>query len=97
MHSSSVTRRSALLGTSSRGCVVAGLLALVAAGFADATWTLWPKHEWDVAGGAALVLAAGGEVWLPRGGHLLWNRARPRFRSFAAAGVGCRAMAERYC
>lgn len=72
-------------------------LALVAAGFADATWTLWPKHEWDVAGGAALVLAAGGEVWLPRGGHLLWNRARPRFRSFAAAGVGCRALAERYC
>ncbi|MGC6489016.1 MAG: inositol monophosphatase family protein [Planctomycetota bacterium] len=72
-------------------------LALVAAGFADATWTMWPKHEWDVAAGAALVLAAGGEVWLPRGGHLLWNRPRPRFRSFAAARPGCRAMAERYC
>jgi myo-inositol-1(or 4)-monophosphatase len=68
-------------------------LALVAAGFADATWTMWPKHEWDVAAGAALVLAAGGEVWLPRGGHLRWNRPRPRFTSFAAAGRGCRALA----
>ena len=69
-------------------------LALVAAGFADATWTMWPKHEWDVAAGAALVLAAGGEIWLPRGGHLLWNRSRPRFRSFAGARAGVRAAAE---
>ena len=72
-------------------------LALVAADFADATWTMWPKHEWDVAAGAALVLAAGGEVWLPRGGHLRWNRARPRFVSFAAARSGWRARVERYC
>jgi myo-inositol-1(or 4)-monophosphatase len=39
---------------------VAYKLALVAAGLADATWTLSPKHEWDVAGGVALILAAGG-------------------------------------
>lgn len=73
---------------------VAYKLALVAAGHADATWTLSPKHEWDVAAGAALVRAAGGEVWLPRGGHLLWNRSRPRFLSFAAAGPGRRAAVE---
>jgi myo-inositol-1(or 4)-monophosphatase len=73
---------------------VAYKLALVAAGFADATWTMQPKHEWDVAAGAALVLAAGGEVWLPRGGHLLWNRRRPRLLSFAAARVGWRARVE---
>jgi myo-inositol-1(or 4)-monophosphatase len=42
---------------------VAYKLALVAAGLADATWTLVPKHEWDVAAGVALVLAAGGTVW----------------------------------
>lgn len=72
---------------------VAWQLALVAAGLADMTWTLHPKHEWDVAAGAALVRGAGGEVWLPRGGHLLWNRARPRFRSFAAAGPGQRERA----
>lgn len=64
---------------------IAYMLALVAAGVADATWTNHPKHEWDVAAGAALVLASGGECWLPRGGHLLWNRNRPRFLSFAAA------------
>lgn len=69
---------------------VAYELALVAAGWADATVTLHPKHEWDVAAGAALVAAAGGETWLPRGGHLLWNRSRPRFLSFAAAGPGRR-------
>ena len=41
---------------------VAYKLALVAAGLADATWTLCPKHEWDVAAGTALVTAAGGFV-----------------------------------
>src|ERR1700683_2036550 len=33
-------------------------LARVAAGLADATWTLVPKHEWDIAAGAALVNSA---------------------------------------
>lgn len=69
---------------------VAYKLALVAGGAADATLTLHPKHEWDVAAGAALVREMGGELWLPRGGHLLWNRSRPRFLSFAAARAGVR-------
>ncbi|HKX76747.1 MAG TPA: 3'(2'),5'-bisphosphate nucleotidase CysQ, partial [Acidimicrobiia bacterium] len=41
---------------------VAYKLARVACGLADATWTLVPKHEWDVAAGVALVRAAGGWV-----------------------------------
>jgi len=41
---------------------VAYKLALVSAGLADATFTLTPKHEWDGAAGAALVLSAGGFV-----------------------------------
>jgi myo-inositol-1(or 4)-monophosphatase len=41
---------------------VAYKLGLVAAGLTDATWTLVPKNEWDVAAGAALVLAGGGDV-----------------------------------
>jgi myo-inositol-1(or 4)-monophosphatase len=41
---------------------IAYKLALVAAGLADATWTVTPKHEWDVAAGVALVRAAGGFV-----------------------------------
>ena len=41
---------------------VAYKLALVSAGLADATFTLTPKNEWDVAGGSALVQSAGGFV-----------------------------------
>ena len=44
---------------------VAYKLALVSAGLADATWTLSPKHEWDVAAGVALVSASGRRVGLP--------------------------------
>jgi myo-inositol-1(or 4)-monophosphatase len=39
---------------------VAYKLALVAAGLADATFTLSPKHDWDIAAGVALVHSAGG-------------------------------------
>ncbi len=66
---------------------VAYKLALVAAGRADATWTLVPKHEWDVAAGVALVLAAGGEV---RAGHpeeALFNRREPRLTRLIAANA----------
>ncbi len=41
---------------------VAYKLARVSAGLADATFTLTPKHIWDVAGGTALVESAGGFV-----------------------------------
>ncbi len=50
---------------------VAYKLGLVAAGLADATWTLVPKSEWDVAAGIALVHAAGGEART-----LAWNAPR---------------------
>src|SRR5438128_11622947 len=41
---------------------VAYKLALVSAGLADATFTLAPKNEWDVAAGSALVESSGGFV-----------------------------------
>ncbi len=41
---------------------VAYKLARVSAGLADITFTLTPKNEWDVAGGAALIASAGGFV-----------------------------------
>lgn len=56
---------------------VAYKLACVAAGLADATWTLVPKHEWDVAAGVALVRAAGLDVWLRDGSSPTFNRPRP--------------------
>jgi myo-inositol-1(or 4)-monophosphatase len=41
---------------------VAYKLALVSAGLADITFTLTPKHEWDVAAGAALIMSSGAYV-----------------------------------
>ena len=41
---------------------VAYKLACVAAGLADATFTLVPKNEWDIAAGCALVTTAGGRI-----------------------------------
>ncbi len=66
---------------------VAYKLAMVSAGLAEATWTLVPKNEWDVAGGAALVLASGGEVrtldWsIPR-----FNRENVLFDGFVASSA----------
>ncbi len=56
---------------------IAYKLAMVAAGMFDATWTRSPKHEWDVAGGAALIRAAGGWVCLDDGSDPSWNRPHP--------------------
>lgn len=56
---------------------IAYKLALVAAGRADATFSLGPKHEWDIAGGVALVLAAGGVVTDAQGQALRFNQMPP--------------------
>jgi myo-inositol-1(or 4)-monophosphatase len=65
---------------------VAYKLGLVAAGQADATWTLVPKSEWDVVAGTALVRAAGGIVALADGGAPRFNKAKPVFPNYVAAG-----------
>jgi myo-inositol-1(or 4)-monophosphatase len=67
---------------------VAWKLALVAAGQAGATWTLSPKHEWDVAGGVALVRAAGGAVFGLDGQAPRFNRERPRLPGLVACASG---------
>ncbi|HEV2488867.1 MAG TPA: 3'(2'),5'-bisphosphate nucleotidase CysQ [Candidatus Acidoferrales bacterium] len=56
---------------------VAYKLALVAAGRADVTWTLVPKHEWDVAAGVALLLAAHGTVLRKDGVPPSFNQINP--------------------
>ena len=61
-------------------------LALVAAGRADATWTLVGKSEWDVVGGTALVRAAGGTVCLRDGAEPRFNQPRPVYPNYVAAG-----------
>lgn len=67
---------------------VAYKLALVACAECDATWTLVPKHEWDVAAGAALVLAAGGCVYALDGAPVRFNRPKPKLSGMIATGPG---------
>src|SRR5262249_22617374 len=55
---------------------VAYKLARVSAGLADITFTLTPKHEWDVAAGAALVVSGGGFVET-LDGPLVSNQSNP--------------------
>ncbi len=76
---------------------VAFKMALVAAGQVDATWTLVPKHEWDVAAGTALVEAAGGAVFIPGGSERItpsFNRPDLKFPGLAALGAGTERLFE---
>jgi myo-inositol-1(or 4)-monophosphatase len=65
---------------------VAYKLALVSAGLADATFTLVPKNEWDIAAGTFLVNAAGGRVTDTQGAPLIFNRHRTLLDGLVAAG-----------
>ena len=64
---------------------VAYKTALVAADRMDATWTLCPKNEWDLAGPAALLAAAGSLGVLPDGLRRTWNGSSTRMPGFIAA------------
>lgn len=65
---------------------VAHKLALVAAARADATWSLIHKNEWDVAGGVALIEAAGGTCVLPDGSAPRFNQEDPLVDGLISAG-----------
>jgi len=53
---------------------IAYKLALVAAGIADATFSLGPKNEWDIAAGVLLVSESGGNVTNPSGAPFTFNQ-----------------------
>jgi myo-inositol-1(or 4)-monophosphatase len=65
---------------------IAYKLARVAAGLADATFTLKSKHEWDVAAGAALVESAGGFVATRSNAPLSFNQRDPLLSGLVAGG-----------
>ena len=65
---------------------VAYKLARVAAGLEDATWTLSPKNEWDVAAGVALVEAAGGHVQFLPNARLTFNNKTTLLPGLFACG-----------
>lgn len=79
---------------------VAYKLGLVSAGLADLTFTLVPKHEWDVAAGAALVQSAGGFVLTLDHSPLRCNQKNPLLAGLLAGGPFLRdpllAMLERH-
>ncbi|HMV66944.1 MAG TPA: 3'(2'),5'-bisphosphate nucleotidase CysQ [Myxococcota bacterium] len=56
---------------------VAYKFGLVAAGLADATFTPKPRNEWDLLGGAACIVAAGGRATNGAGEDYTFNRADP--------------------
>jgi myo-inositol-1(or 4)-monophosphatase len=70
---------------------VAYKLSLVAAGRLDATWTLVPKNEWDLAAGVALLEAAGGWAVLKDGTPPTWNKEDPLVPGFIATTAALRA------
>jgi myo-inositol-1(or 4)-monophosphatase len=74
---------------------VAYKLALVAAGQADATFTLTPKSEWDIASGVALIIAAGGRVTDLHGDPLEFNRRSVKTPGFVASNGHLHAQLER--
>ncbi len=65
---------------------VAYKLALVSAGLADVTFTLTPKHEWDIAAGAALVSSAGGFISTLENSPLRCNHKSPLLSGLLACG-----------
>jgi len=74
---------------------VAYKLALVAAGRADATFTLTPKSEWDIASGVALIVAAGGRVTDLHGEEVTFNRRDVKTPGFVASNGYLHAQLER--
>lgn len=70
------------------GGSVALKLARMAAGEGDATFSISPRSEWDLAAGHALLRAVGGELTRRDGRPVRYNRPAPHLEQGVAAGVG---------
>ncbi len=77
---------------------IARKLALLAAGRADGVLSLYPKNEWDICGGAALVLGRpnGTIVELETGTPQRYNCAEPRSIGLAAGPAVLVEQLQRY-
>lgn len=77
---------------------IARKLALLAAGRADCVLSIYPKNEWDICGGAALVLGRpdGHIVELESGSSQRFNRAQPRTIGLAAGPAVLVEQLQRY-
>ncbi|MFC6617462.1 3'(2'),5'-bisphosphate nucleotidase CysQ family protein [Deinococcus radiophilus] len=61
-------------------------LARIAAGEADATFTMSPRAEWDIAAGHALLRAQGGDLTRRNGQPVRYNQTRPYLEQGFVAG-----------
>lgn len=61
-------------------------LARIAAGEADATFTISPRSEWDIAAGHALLRAAGGDLSRRDGRPIRYNEAHPHVQQGIIGG-----------
>jgi myo-inositol-1(or 4)-monophosphatase len=66
---------------------IAHALALVAAGRVQATLTIEPENEWDLAAGVLLVQESGGTIADAEGHPFTFNQATPRFRGVIAVSA----------
>ena len=71
---------------------IAYKLALVAAGFADATFSLGQKNEWDIAAGVLLVHEAGGIATDKNYQTIIFNQPQVSVNGIVATSM----MAERH-
>jgi myo-inositol-1(or 4)-monophosphatase len=66
---------------------IAHSMALVAVGRVQATLTIEPENEWDLAAGVLLVQESGGTVADAEGCPFIFNQATPRFRGVIAVSA----------
>ena len=66
---------------------IAHAMALVAVGRVQATLTIEPENEWDLAAGVLLVQESGGTVADAEGRPFIFNQATPRFRGVIAVSA----------
>ncbi|HEY3777518.1 MAG TPA: 3'(2'),5'-bisphosphate nucleotidase CysQ [Rhizomicrobium sp.] len=71
---------------------IAYRMALVAAGHFDAAVVLSPKHDWDMAAGAAIIREAGGHATSRDGEPLRFGAANAIQRSLVCAGPALHAL-----
>jgi myo-inositol-1(or 4)-monophosphatase len=66
---------------------IANALALVAAGRVQATFTIEPENEWDLAAGVLLIEESGGSISDADGNPFVFNQPIPRFRGVIAVAA----------
>jgi len=66
---------------------IANALALVAAGRAQATFTIEPENEWDVAAGVLLIEESGGVISDASGKPFVFNQPAPRLSGVIAVAA----------